>query len=76
MIDGAARNVASALAEAMATPKTSALAGQSRVRLRPAQKRITAPVAARLRALATAAEAFTDTYIIVVVQQSYRFDPD
>jgi hypothetical protein len=76
LIDGAARNVASALAEAMGTPTAPTLARQSRVRLRPVHTRITRPIAARLRALAAAAEAFTDTYINVVVQQSYRFDPD
>jgi hypothetical protein len=77
LIDGAARNVASALATATVTPKAPTLARQSRVvRLRSVPTRITPPVAARLRALAAAAEAFIDTYINVVLQQSYRFDPD
>lgn len=77
LIRGATRNVTAALAEALAAPEPDASrADQSRVGRWGDRRRITAPVAARLRALAGAAEAFTNTYVNVVAQQSYSFDPD
>jgi len=78
LIGGAARNVAGALAEALDGPKPEVhgRVERSRVRRCAARDRITAPVATRLRALAAAAEAFTETYVDAVVQQSYSFDPD
>jgi hypothetical protein len=77
LIRGAVRNVTAALAEALAAEQPDAFRiDQSRVRRRPERRRITPPVAVGLRTLAAAAEAFTDTYLNVVAQQSYCFDPD
>jgi hypothetical protein len=77
MIDGAAYHVAAALTEALAAPRSDVFrVDQTGVPRRSNCRRITPPVAARLRALAAAAAAFTDTYVNVVLQQSYRFDPD
>ena len=77
LIRGAARNVTAALAEALAPPEPDAFGiDQSRVRRSGERRRISAPVAVRLRSLAAAAEAFVDTYVNVVALNSYSFDPD
>ncbi|MBA3262720.1 MAG: hypothetical protein H0T69_09695 [Thermoleophilaceae bacterium] len=77
LIRGAARNVANALAEALegpqreTRPRTNSYAAHW-----PEWLRVTSPVANRLRAIAAAAHAFTDTYVTAVAQQSYSFDPE
>lgn len=77
LIRGAARNVADALAEALegpereARPRTNSYAAHW-----PEWLRVTAQVANRLRGIAAAAQAFTDTYVTAVAQQSYSFDPE
>ena len=77
LIRGAARNVTAALAEALAPAEPDAFGiDQSRVRRSGERRRITAPVAVKLRSLAAAAEAFVDTYVNVVALNSYSFDPD
>jgi hypothetical protein len=78
LIRGAARNVAEALAEALGGPQAG---GDGRFRQSdglhwPELSRTTPLVAARLRAMAEAAEAFAGSYVDAVVQQSYCFDPD
>lgn len=75
---GATRNVTGALAEALDGPKFTTDPGcrQRRSRGWPEWRRITPLISDRLRVLAAAAEAFTNTYVNVVAQQSYRFDPD
>jgi hypothetical protein len=78
LVRGAARNVADALGEALRGPQEEA---DERAQLSyavrwPEWHRLTPPVAERLRALAAAAEAFTNTYVDAVVQQSYSFDPE
>lgn len=77
LIRGAARNVAAALAEALGGPERGSDArAEHRHGLRWAELHRTTPaVAARLRAMAAAAEAFTTTYVDAVAQQAYSFDP-
>ena len=78
LIRGATRNVADALAEALRGPRldvdqytdsTDGWRGRELPHVSPA-------IADRLSAMATAAHAFTDTYLHVLAQQNYSFDPD
>jgi hypothetical protein len=78
LIRGATRHVADALAEALRGPRldvdqytdsTDGRRGRELPRVSPA-------IADRLRAMATAAHAFADTYLHVLAQQNYSFDPD
>jgi hypothetical protein len=76
LIRGSARNVADALSEALQGPRSDTRVALSPALLWPEWTRTTAAVASRLRDMAAAAEAFTDTYVSAVLQQSYSFDPD
>jgi hypothetical protein len=76
LVRGSARNVADALSEALRGPRSDGRAAMSPALHWPEWTRTTAAVASRLRDMAAAAEAFTDTYVSAVVQQSYSFDPD
>jgi hypothetical protein len=76
LVRGSARNVADALSEALRGPRSDTRAALSPALLWPEWTRTTAAVASRLRDMAAAAEAFTDTYVAAVLQQSYCFDPD
>lgn len=76
LVRGSARNVADALSEALRGPRSDTRAALSPALLWPEWTRTTAAVASRLRDIAAAAEAFTDTYVAAVLQQSYSFDPD
>jgi hypothetical protein len=78
LVRGTARNVADALGEALRGPEED---GDERAQLSyalhwPEWHRLTPPVADRLRAMAAAADAFTNTYVDAVVHQSYSFDPE
>jgi hypothetical protein len=79
LVRGAARNVADAFGEALRGPKpvgkSDATAGGDLTRW-PELHSLTPAVAARLRDLAAAASAFTDTYVAAVAQQGYVFDPE
>jgi hypothetical protein len=77
LVRGSARNVADALGEALRGPRSDTRAAPVRPALLwPEWTRTTPAVASRLRDMAAAAEAFTDTYVSAVLQQSYSFDPD
>jgi len=77
LVRGSARNVADALGEALRGPRADTRAAPVRPALLwPEWTRTTPAVASRLRDMAAAAEAFTDTYVAAVLQQSYSFDPD
>jgi hypothetical protein len=77
VVRGSARDVADALSEALRGPRseTRAAAGSPALPW-PEWTRTTPAVASWLRDMAAAAEAFTDTYVSAVLQQSYSFDPD
>jgi hypothetical protein len=77
LVRGSARNVADALGEALRGPRSDTRAAPvGPALLWPGWTRTTPAVASRLRDMAAAAEAFTDTYVSAVLQQSYSFDPD
>ena len=77
LVRGSARNVADALGEALRGPPSEPRVAPGSPALHwPEWTRTTAAVASRLRDIAAAAEAFTDTYISAVLHQSYCFDPD
>ncbi|MEA2364358.1 MAG: hypothetical protein QOD71_3503 [Thermoleophilaceae bacterium] len=77
LMRGSARNVADALGEALRGPRSDTRAAPVRPALLwPEWTRTTPAVASRLRDMAAAAQAFTDTYVSAVLQQSYSFDPD
>jgi hypothetical protein len=77
LVRGSARNVADALGEALRGPRSDTRAAPvGPALLWPEWTRTTPAVASRLRDMAAAAEAFTDTYVSAVLQQSYSFDPD
>jgi hypothetical protein len=77
LVRGSARNVADALGEALRGPRSEARAAPVRPALLwPEWTQTTPAVASRLRDMAAAAEAFTNTYVSAVLQQSYSFDPD
>jgi hypothetical protein len=77
LVRGSARNVADALSEALRGPRSEPRAAPGSPALHwPEWTRTTTAVASRLRDMAAAAEAFTDTYVTAVLQQSYSFDPD
>jgi hypothetical protein len=77
LVRGSARNVADPLGEALRGPRSESRAAPGSPALHwPEWTRTTAAVATRLRDIAAAAEAFTDTYISAVLHQSYSFDPD
>jgi hypothetical protein len=78
VIRGVTHRVADALAEAVRDPgldvdhysdSTGGWRGRELPRVSPA-------IADRLRAMATAAHAFTDTYLHVLAHQAYSFDPE
>jgi hypothetical protein len=79
LVRGAARNVADALGEALHGPKPldiSDATAPGALTHWPELHRLTPAVAVRLRDLAAAASAFTDTYVAAVAQQGYIFDPE
>jgi hypothetical protein len=77
LVRGSARNVADALSEALRGPRSETPAAVRSPALHwPEWTRTTTAVAGRLRDMAAAVEAFTDTYVSAVLQQSYSFDPD
>ena len=79
LVRGAARNVADALGEALHGPKpldTSDPSSAGGLTHWPELHSLSPAVAARLRDLAAAAAAFTDTYVAAVAQQGYVFDPE
>jgi hypothetical protein len=79
VIRGAARNVADALGEALRGPAPAAISGATShgyLGHWPEWDRTTPAVASRLRDLAAAAQAYTDTFVTAVAQQAYRFDPE
>jgi hypothetical protein len=75
---GATRAVADALGEALRGPEldvdeyTDSCHGWRG----PELPRVTPATAGQLRAIATAAQAFTDTYLHVLAHQAYSFDPE
>jgi hypothetical protein len=79
LVRGAARNVADAFGEALRGPKppdSSGATAAGDLTHWPELHSLGPAVAARLRDLATAAAAFTDTYVDAVAQQGYVFDPE
>jgi hypothetical protein len=78
LMSGATRNVADALGEALRGPgldvdeHTDSERGWRGREL----PRVTPAVAEQLRAIAAAAQAFTDTYLDVLALQGYSFDPE
>jgi hypothetical protein len=78
LISGATRNVADALSEALQGPAldvdryTESCRGWRAGDL----PRVTPAIAEKLRALAAAVHAFTDTYLHVLAHQAYSFDPE
>lgn len=78
LIGGATRHVADALGEALRGPgldvdeHTDSSSGWRGAEL----PRVKPPVAEKLGAMAAATQAFTDTYLTVLAQQAYSFDPD
>jgi hypothetical protein len=78
LIGGATRHVADALGEALRGPSldvdehTDSSSGWRAAEL----PRVTPASAEKLRAMAAAAQAFTDTYLHVVAHQAYSFDPE
>jgi hypothetical protein len=79
LIRGAARNVGDALGEALRGPTSDAggdETSEDHLRHWPEFGRMTPAVASRLRDLAAAAQALTDTYVAAVAQHGYSFDPE
>jgi hypothetical protein len=78
LIRGATRNVAAALGEALRGPAldvdehTDSVSGWRG----PEYPRVTPAIAAKLRTMAAAAQAFTYTYLHVLALQGYSFDPE
>jgi hypothetical protein len=79
LVRGAARNVADALGEALRGPRPPDSSDRNSAAYLthwPELHDLGPAVAARLRDLAAAAAAFTDTYVTAVAQQGYMFDPE
>jgi hypothetical protein len=78
LISGATRNVADTLSEALRGPAFDVDRHTESCRgWRPADlPRVNPAIAEKLRALAAAVHAFTDTYLHVLAHQAYSFDPE
>ena len=78
LIEGAARSIAEALATTLGGPDPGAATAASGGRRPPGSMLpgITPAIAERLRAIVAAAQAYTDIYVDLMLQQDYRFDPD
>jgi hypothetical protein len=77
LVEGATRSVAEALASALGGPGPGAEPPSRGGRRPPGSvlPGITAAIARRLRATAAAAQAYTDIYVDLMLQQGYKFDP-
>src|SRR5215207_850678 len=78
LIGGATRHAAEALGEALRGPALDVdhYTESGRGWRAGEFPRVTPAIAARLRALAAAVHAFTDTYLHVLAHQAYSFDPE
>lgn len=77
LVEGVVRNVAAALGEALGGPDDETDAVESRT-TRPSGSRVpglTPAIAKRLCTMAAAVEAYTDIWADLMLQQTYRFDP-
>jgi hypothetical protein len=77
LVEGATRNAAEALATALGGPAPGADPPRSGGRRPPGSvvPGVTPAIAEKLRAAAAAAQAYTDTYVDLMLQQGYKFDP-
>jgi hypothetical protein len=78
LIEGAAIHVAESLASALggATPGVDAPSSGVSRPSGSVRSGLTPAIGEKLRALAAAAQAYTDIYVDLMVQQGYKFDPD
>ena len=76
LVRGALRNVADALGEAARRPTSATREGRGDEASRAEQPAFPSTGGERLRAIAAAARAFTDTYVDLAVPQGYRFDSE